>query len=127
MKYEPGRVWRVITFETSWFNEEVCSSLRALFVHRLFVRRPPCPALIGAEATGSGADLFLEADGGESGWLCVVVFPELPELESFRLDCVSSPEFSSVEACKRNINMLQKPRRIDEISQGMDQLTCELS
>jgi hypothetical protein len=52
-------------------------------MHRLFVRSPPCPALMGAgEAVGSGADLFLEADGGESGWLCVVVFPELPELES---------------------------------------------
>jgi hypothetical protein len=97
-------------------------------MHWLFVRNPPCPALIGAwEAAGSGADLFLEADGGKSGWLCVVVFPELPELESLRLDCVSSLEFSSVEACKRNTSMLQKPRRIDEISQGMDQLTCKLS
>jgi hypothetical protein len=84
--------------------------------------------LIGAwEAAGSGADLFLEADGGKSGWLCVVVFPELPELESLRLDCVSSLEFSSVEVCKRNTSMLQKPRRIDKISQGMDQLTCKLS
>ncbi|KAK1605605.1 hypothetical protein QYE76_029278 [Lolium multiflorum] len=54
-------------------------------------------------AAGSGTDLFLEADGGKSGWLCVVVFPELPELESLRLDCVSSLEFSSVEAYKRRV------------------------
>jgi hypothetical protein len=51
-------------------------------MHRLFVRNPPCPALIGAwEAAGSGTDLFLEADGGKSGWLCMVIFTELPELE----------------------------------------------
>jgi hypothetical protein len=122
MKYEPGGI---ITFETSWLGEEACGSLRALLTHRLFVRSP---VLIGAwEEAGSGADLFLEADGGKSGWLCVVVFPELPELEFSRLDCVSSLEFSSVEACERNTSMLQKPGRIDEINQGMDQLTCKLS
>ena len=40
------------------------------------------------------ADLFLKADGGKSGWLCVVVFSELLGLESLRLNCVSSPLFS---------------------------------
>jgi hypothetical protein len=84
--------------------------------------------LIGAgEATGSGADLFLKADSARSGWLCVVVFPELPEFESPRLDCVPSLEFSSVEVCERNTHMLQKPKRMDETSQGMDQLTCKFS
>jgi hypothetical protein len=121
MKYEPRRVWRVIPFKTSWFNEEVCGCLRALLMHQLFVRNPPGPALMGAwEAAGSGADLFLEADGGKSGWLGVVLFPEVPELESLQLDCESSLEISSVEVCERNTNMLQKPRRMDETSQGMD-------
>jgi hypothetical protein len=69
----------------------------------------------------------LEADDGKFVWLCVVVLPELPELESLRLDWVSSLEFSSVEVCKRNTSMLQKPRRTNEISQGIDQLTCKLS
>ena len=93
MKDEPGRVWRVITFEASCFDEGVCGAFRAFLMHRLFVR----PALIGAwEATGSGT-VFLEADGGKSGWLCV-------ELESPRLDCVSSLELSSVEAYKRRIS-----------------------
>jgi hypothetical protein len=68
------------------------------------------------EAAVSGADLFLEADGGESGWLYVVAFPELPELDSLRLDCVSSREFSSVEACTGNTSIFQRSRRIDEIS-----------
>src|SRR3954465_2160326 len=93
MKDEPGRVWRVITFEASWFDEGACGSFRVLLV------LTPCPALIGAwGATGSGTGLFLEADGGKSGWLCVVIFPELFELESPRSDCVSSLELSSVEA-----------------------------
>jgi hypothetical protein len=88
----------------------------------------PCPFLVGVwETAGSGADLFLEADGGKSGWLCVVVFPELPKLESLRLDCVSSLEFSSVEVCTRSTSMLQKPRRMNEISQSMGQLTCKRS
>jgi hypothetical protein len=76
---------------------------------------------------GSGVDLFLEADGAKSGWLCVVVFPELPEFESPRLDCVPSLEFSSVEVCERNTHMLQEPRRMDETNQGMDHLTCKFS
>jgi hypothetical protein len=98
MKYEPDS-WMVITFEASWFDEGACGSFRALLMHRLFVRRPPCPTLVGAwGAAGLGAGLFLEADGGKSGWLCVVIFPELSELESPRLDCVSSLELSSVEA-----------------------------
>lgn len=94
MKGEPGRVWRVITLEASWFDEGACGSFRVLLV------LTPCPASIGARggATGSEAGLFLEADGGKSGWLCVVVFPELSELESPRLDGVSSLELSSVEA-----------------------------
>jgi hypothetical protein len=115
----------VITFETSWLGEETCGSLRALLTHRLFERSP---VLMGAWGeAGSGADLFLEADGGRSGWLCVVVFPELPELEFSRLDSVPSLEFSSVEACERNTSTLKKPGKKDEIDQGMDQLTCKLS
>jgi hypothetical protein len=55
----------------------------------------PCPFLVGVwETAGSGADLFLEADGGKSGWLCVVTVSELPEFEALRLNCVSSPLFS---------------------------------
>jgi hypothetical protein len=90
-------------------------------MHRLFVRRPPCPAFGEAwEGAGSGDDIFLEADGGKSGWLGVVFSPEVPELESSRLDCVSSLDISSVEVCERNTNILQKPRRMSETSQGMD-------
>ena len=96
MKEEPGRVWRVITFEASWFDEGACGSFRVLLVLTL------CPALIGARgATGSGTGLFLEADGGKSGWLCVVIFSEFSGLESPRLDCVSSLELSSVEVYKK--------------------------
>jgi hypothetical protein len=61
----------VITLETSWLDEEVCSPLRAL------LGLTACPASTDARgATGSGAGLFLEADGGKSGWLCVVVLSE---------------------------------------------------
>ena len=96
MKEESGRVWKVITFEASWFVEGACGSFRVLLVLTL------CPALIGARgATGSGTGLFLEADGGKSGWLCVVIFSEFSGLESPRLDCVSSLELSSVEVYKK--------------------------
>jgi hypothetical protein len=51
-----------VTFGISWFDGEACGSLRALLMHRLFVRRLPCPALMGVwETAGSGADRFLEA------------------------------------------------------------------
>jgi hypothetical protein len=69
-------------------------------MHRLFVR-----TLVGAwGATSSVTDLFLEADGGKSGWLCMVIFTELPELEFPRLEWVSSLELPSVEACKRRVS-----------------------
>jgi hypothetical protein len=61
-----------------------------------------CPASTDARgATGSGTGLFLEADGGTSGWLCVVVLSEPAELESPRLNGVSSLEVSSMETCKK--------------------------
>ena len=96
MKEELGRVWKVITFEASWLDEGACGSFRVFLVLTL------CPALIGARAaTGSGTGLFLEADGGKSGWLCMVIFSEFSGLESPRLDCVSSLELSSVEVYKK--------------------------
>ena len=96
MKEEQGRVWRVITFEASWFDEGACGSFRVLLV------LTSGPALIEARgATGSGTGLFLEADGGTSGWLCVVVFSEFSGLEFPRLDCVSSLELSSVEVYEK--------------------------
>jgi hypothetical protein len=89
-------VWRVITLEASWLGEEVCSPLRA------FLGLTACPASTDARgATGSGTGLFLEADGGTSGWLCVVVLSEPAELESPRLNGVSSLEVSSMETCKK--------------------------
>jgi hypothetical protein len=106
MKYKPGEVF---TFETSWLGEETCGSLRALLTHRLFVRSPVLMEAWGE--AGSGVALFLEADGGRSGWLCVVVFPELPELECSRLNSVPSLEFSSVEVCEGNTNMLKALER----------------
>jgi hypothetical protein len=67
----------VITVEAFWFDEGACGSFRVLLVPT------PCPALIEAwGAAVSGTGLFLEADGGKSGWLFVVTFPELSELES---------------------------------------------
>ena len=76
MKEKPGRVWRVITFEASWFEGGACGSFRGLLV------LTSCPALIEARgAAGSGTGLFREADGGKSGWLCVVVFSEFSGLE----------------------------------------------
>ena len=93
MRKELGRIWKLITFEASWSEEGVCCSFRILLTLTF------CFALIGARgATGSGTGLFLEADGGESGWLCIVIFSEVSGLESSRLDCVSSLEMSSVEA-----------------------------
>ena len=90
------RVWRVITFEASWLDEEVCSPLRAL------LGLTACPASTDARgATVSGTGLFLGADGGKSGWLCVVVLSESVGLESPRLDCVSSLEVSLMETCKK--------------------------
>jgi hypothetical protein len=62
---------------------------------------------MGAEgAAGSGADLFLEADGGTSGWFYVVMSSEVPEPEPRRLDCVSLLVLSSVEVYKNRINEL---------------------
>ena len=58
---------------------------------------------------GSGIGLFLEADCGESGWVCAVtfvrggaslIFSGISGLESSRSACTSSLEVSSVEACK---------------------------
>ena len=96
MKEELGRIWKLITFEASWFEEGVCYSLRVLLALTF------CLAVIGARgATGSGTGLFLEADGGESGWLCMMIFSEVSGLESSRLDCVSSLEVSSVEVYKK--------------------------
>ena len=96
MKEELGRIWKLITFEASWFEEGVCCSLRVLLALTF------CLAVIGARgATGSGTGLFLEADDGESGWLCMMIFSEVSGLESSRLDCVSSLEMSSVEVCKQ--------------------------
>ena len=91
MKEEPGRVWKVITFEASWFDEGVCGSFRVLLVLTL------CPALIGARgATGSGTGLFLEADDVKSGCLCFFIFSWFSWLKSPLFDCVSSLELSSV-------------------------------
>jgi hypothetical protein len=71
---------KMITFETSWLDEEVRGFLRALLTQRRFVRDPD---LVGAwGAGGSGIDLFLEAGAGEAVWLWVVDLSELPELES---------------------------------------------
>ena len=65
------RAWRVMTFETSWLDEEVCSPLRAL------LGLTAGPASTDARgAVGSGTGLFLGADGGKSGWLGVVVLSE---------------------------------------------------
>ena len=90
------RVWRVITFEASWLDEEVCRPLRAL------LGLTDCPASTDARgATGSGTGLFLEADGGKSGWLCVVVLSESVGFESPRLDCVPSLDVSSIETCEK--------------------------
>jgi hypothetical protein len=89
-------VWRVITLVASWLGEEVCSPLRAL------LGPTACPASTDARgATGSGTGLFLEADGGKSGWLCMLVLSESAGLESPRLDCVSSLEVSLMETCKK--------------------------
>jgi hypothetical protein len=58
-----------------------------------------CPALSETRrATGSGTGLFLEADGGRTGRLCVAMFSEFSGLESSGLDCVSSLELFSLEA-----------------------------
>ena len=96
MKEELGRIWKLITFEASWLEEGVCCSLRVLLALTF------CLAVIEARgATGSGTGLFLEANGGKSGWLCVVIFSEFSGLESPRLDCVSSLELSSVEVYKK--------------------------
>jgi hypothetical protein len=86
----------VIIFETSWLDEEVCSPLRAL------LGLVACPASTDARgATGSGTGLFLEADGGTSGWFGVMVLSESAGLESPRLDCVSSLEVSLMETCEK--------------------------
>jgi hypothetical protein len=61
----------MMIFETSWLDEEACGPLRAL------LGPTAGPASTGARgAVGSGTDLFLEADGGESGWLGVMVLSE---------------------------------------------------
>ena len=89
--------WRIIAVETSWLGEEVCSPLQAL------LGLVACLALTDARgATGSGADLFLEADGGKSGWFGVEVLPESAGLESPRWDCVSSLEVSFMETCRES-------------------------
>ena len=53
MKEEPGKVWKVITFEASWFDEGACGSFRVLLM------LTSGPALIEARgATGSGTGLI---------------------------------------------------------------------
>src|SRR3954464_7788451 len=92
MKNKQGGAGKTLTFGASWCGEGACSSFRILLL-------TTCPALVGAwEDTDSETGLFLGADDGASGWLCVVVFPEWSELGSPRLDCVSSLRLSSVEA-----------------------------
>src|SRR3954464_6442137 len=92
MKNKQSGARRMLTIGASWCGGGACSSSRI----RLLTT---CPALVGAWGeTGSGTDLFLEADGGTSGWLCVAGFPEWSELGSPRLDWVSSLRLSSVEA-----------------------------
>ena len=59
------------------------------------------PRLTLGGATGSGTGLFLEADGGKSGWFGVVVLSESAGLESPRLDYVSSLEVSLMETCEK--------------------------
>ena len=101
------RAWRVITFEASWLDEEVCRPLRALLEFM------DCPASTDARgATGSGTGLFLEADGGKSGWLCVAVLSESAGFESPRLDCVSSLDVSSIETCEKG--RVSKHKHVDE-------------
>src|SRR3954471_24082865 len=91
------RVWRVITLKASWLDEEICSSLRTLLG---LAARPASTDARGA--TGSGTGLFLEADGGKSGWPCVVVLSESVGLESPRLDWGSSSlVVPSTETCKK--------------------------
>jgi hypothetical protein len=90
------------------------------------------PASTGARgAAGSGTDLFLEADGGTSGWLGVMVLSESVGLDSPSLGCVSSWDVSSTEACKRRKAVRHehvcKNERMRRIDQDMDQPTCELS
>src|SRR4051812_30758142 len=83
-------------FETSGIKKEARSPLRAL------LGPTAAPASTGARgAVGSGADLFLEADGGESGWFGVMVLSESVGPSSPRLVWVSLLEVSSTEACKR--------------------------
>ena len=90
------KIWRVITFETSWLDEEVCRPLRVL------LELMDCPASADARgATGSGTDLFLEADGGKSGWLCVAVLSESAGFESPLLECVFLLDVSSMETCEK--------------------------
>jgi hypothetical protein len=115
-------VWGVIAFEASWLGKEVCGPWRTL------LGLTACPASTDARgATGSGAGLFLEADGGESGWFGVVTLSEVTGLESPRVDCVSSLEVSLMETCRKgrvSTSMFTKAR---EINQGMNQHTCEFS
>ena len=117
-----------VTFDISLFNGEACGSLRALLIHRLSVRRLPCLALMRVwETTCSGADLFLEADGGKSGWLCVVVVSELPELESLQLDCVSSLEFPSEGSVEEIQVCCRSPEGWMKSVKAWVKLTCEPS
>src|SRR4051812_45578857 len=112
--------------ETSWLGEEACCPLRALLGPAVG------PASTGARgAAGSGADLFLEADGGESGWFGVMVLSESVGPSSPRLVWVFSLEVSSTEACKKRGTSKHKQvcedGRMTRIDQGIDHPTCELS
>ena len=61
-----------------------------------------CPASTDARgATGSGTDLFLEADGDKSGWFCVAVLSESDGFVSPLLECVFLLDVSSTETCEK--------------------------
>src|SRR4051812_4318957 len=129
MKNKQSGKRRVLTFGASWCGGEACSSSRI----RLLTT---CSALAGAWGeTGSGTDLFLEADGGTSGWPCVAVLSTWPETGSSRSDVVSSFRFSSAETYGKERRIIKHEymgkggytkKRI-ESNQGMRQPTCNPS
>src|SRR3954471_24072130 len=114
MKNKRSRTRGRLTFGASWCGGEACSSSRI----RLLTT---CSALAGAWGeTGSGTDLFLEADGGTSGWPCVAVFSEWSETGSSRSDGVSSFRFSSAEACGKEGRIISTSTWAKGLYQKMD-------